>query len=768
MDIWNWVEKLQDDLGEAGQAQSAQLLTRLTDEVCELRIDRVDALLPEARALGKTLGNPWLDVFVGHWEMRNRVGNRLEGESALGDAVALFERAHRADTVECPQSVCVTQDLAACYGNIDGPGWVPERIEVCEETLGRIDPSWACFQCLSCEKADALLDDGNPQGALDYLDVQAGTVLAHGGKVYDSFPEMRIKILLASGRAAEALALIDARQAEVEAEGDYEPANCTVPRRLSRAWALAQLGRDEEALEALLPWNQVSPNYRRMWAHTAALLVRSAPERNGWDLGRRMSATLAHYAQVGAHRFVIEIAGLCVDMALQRGAVWTAQRHLALARQHLDGLRQDLGARDAVSAMAARIEAAPAVAALPVPAEALLDWLVGEGAQNEGRDPEREAQWLLQAVAARPDDAALLDVAASALAACGAEEEALALLWAFVQRHPHEDASPAYSLMRLLVQRGDLGELERLVQHYQAQVPVFALWCQAQIAQKQSDWSALEQACSALLALSPGSHGARNLLAMALMAMQRFPDAAAQYRHLTEVLEEPRSAHWDHMTAASAARDWAAVRTSAAAVGMELDSTEGPVEENFGWVIIRCMDGGDPIEYYARRTGPVTARIVENAPANRRQRVDDWVVFDAELVHPAPEDEEERSRFMPTYAEVHLLESGGHAASWLVDGVHPGEEAWAAFSDAVKDRGWKLWTHSADDYQLADTQADGAPLPGVLFTLAQPQEAPPLALHRFLLEATAGWPHRMCWLRLAEACGQDEQRHLDVIARYGL
>ena len=161
MDIWNWVEKLQDDLGEAGQAQSAQLLTRLTDEVCELRLDRVDALLPEARALGKTLGNPWLDVFVGHWDMRNRVGNRLEGESALGDAVALFERAHRADTVECPQSICVTQDLAACYGNIDGPGWVPERIEVCEETLARIDPSWACFQCLSCEKADALLDDGN-------------------------------------------------------------------------------------------------------------------------------------------------------------------------------------------------------------------------------------------------------------------------------------------------------------------------------------------------------------------------------------------------------------------------------------------------------------------------------------------------------------------------------------------------------------------------------------------------------------------------------
>jgi len=440
MDIWNWVEKLQDDLGEAGQAQSAQLLTRLTDDVCELRLDRVDALLPEARALGKTLGNPWLDVFVGHWDMRNRVGNRLEGESALGDAVALFERAHRADTVECPQSICVTQDLAACYGNIDGPGWVPERIEVCEETLARIDPSWACFQCLSCEKADALLDDGNSQGALDYLDVQAGTVLAHGGKVYDSFPEMRIKILLASGRAAEALALIDARQAEVDAEGDYEPANCTIPRKLSRAWALAQLGRDEEALESLVPWNQLSPNYRRMWAHTVALLVRNAPERNSWDLGRRLSATLAHYAAVGAHRFVIEIAGLCVDMALQRGAVWTARRHLALAREHLGSLRQDRGASEAVAAMAARIDTAPGAAALPVPAEGLLDWLVEQGEQGDGRDPEREAQWLLQGVEQRPDDAAMLDVAASALNACGAEDDAIALLWAFVERHGHEDA----------------------------------------------------------------------------------------------------------------------------------------------------------------------------------------------------------------------------------------------------------------------------------------------------------------------------------------
>ena len=50
--------------------------------------------------------------------MRNRLGNNGEGETALPEAVALFEFAHRDDTIACPQSVCVTQDLSACYATV--------------------------------------------------------------------------------------------------------------------------------------------------------------------------------------------------------------------------------------------------------------------------------------------------------------------------------------------------------------------------------------------------------------------------------------------------------------------------------------------------------------------------------------------------------------------------------------------------------------------------------------------------------------------------
>ena len=50
-----------------------------------------------------------------------------------------------------------------------------------------------------------------------------------------------------------------------------------------------------------------------------------------------------------------------------------------------------------MAGLAARIDALPDVAPLPVPAGELLAWLDAQGEQNQARDPEREAQWLLQA-----------------------------------------------------------------------------------------------------------------------------------------------------------------------------------------------------------------------------------------------------------------------------------------------------------------------------------------------------------------------------------
>lgn len=341
MDIWNWVEKLRADLREAGQEQSARLIDELTAYVCDLEVERAEALLPEVKALSRTLNNPWLEIFVRHWEMRNRVGNQLEGETALADAVSLFELANRDDTQACPQSVCVTQDLASCYANVDGPGWVEERIEVCDETLARIDPTWACFHCLSNEKAEALLDDGRGEDALAFLAEQEKKILAAGEEVFDSLLEMRVAILLNLGRAEQALALIGEMEEKVEGA---EWNNISQPRRLYKAHGLALLGRDEEALEALLPFSEIAPRYRTIWLRAVYLLLQRTPERNTWDFGGRLQQMLEHYSQKGAHRVVIDVASQAIRLALQRGSVWSARRHLALAEQHAQQLQRDRGA----------------------------------------------------------------------------------------------------------------------------------------------------------------------------------------------------------------------------------------------------------------------------------------------------------------------------------------------------------------------------------------------------------------------------------------
>ncbi|HBO6828875.1 TPA: hypothetical protein L4902_000253, partial [Pseudomonas aeruginosa] len=607
MDIWNWVEKLRADLREAGQEQSARLIDELTAYVCDLEVERAEALLPEVKALSRTLNNPWLEIFVRHWEMRNRVGNQLEGETALADAVSLFELANRDDTQACPQSVCVTQDLASCYANVDGPGWVEERIEVCDETLARIDPTWACFHCLSNEKAEALLDDGRGEDALAFLAEQEKKILAAGEEVFDSLLEMRVAILLNLGRAEQALALIGEMEEKVEGA---EWNNISQPRRLYKAHGLALLGRDEEALEALLPFSEIAPRYRTIWLRAVYLLLQRTPERNTWDFGGRLQQMLEHYSQKGAHRVVIDVASQAIRLALQRGSVWSARRHLALAEQHAQQLQRDRGASQLLAGLREEIDAAPQQQELPVPAAELLDWLAAQGSEDAPRNPEKEVQWLLQALAERPDDTALREVAASALQACSADDEAIDLLWEYVERHTDEEQQLAYYLLNALLARGEYDQVKRLGRLYADSVPLIALWSEVKLAEKLNDWPELERACQSVLEISPGSLGAHSLLGKALMEQDRFAEAALAYQRLAGKLEEPQSVQWDQMTAASAARDWTMLREVAAGMGMEFAAGDGPIEEDWGWVIVRYIEDGEALDYYARRTGPVTARVL--------------------------------------------------------------------------------------------------------------------------------------------------------------
>jgi hypothetical protein len=762
MDVWKWVGKLEDTLHEAGQEASVRTLENLSTHVCDLEIARAEALLPEAKALAKSLKNPWLEVFIGHWEMRNRLGANMEGEAALPDMVALFERAHRPDAIDCPQSVCVTQDLGNCYANIDGPGWANERRAVVEETLQRIDTSWSCYVCLSVEYADILYDEGRYAEGLAWLDAQEARLQAAGTNYdLDATGLSRAEHLIGLNQPEKALALLEAQTVRVEGQ-EWE--NARQARLVRHAHVLAMLGRDEEAWKTLPDWDVTSPRNKMWWISTAAQLLKRAPERNTWQFGTRLQAILDHYARHGAHRPLVDGVIIATRLALARGAQWSAQRLLALARKHQPQLRADAGAAARLDALQAELARQPAPE-LPVPVTQLMAWLEA----LEERDPEQEAQWLLTAHHELPEDQELLLLTASALNACGAHAEAEALLWADLERHPETESGPvAGALLTAWLQRGERDRIEQLARRFETIEPAFSGWCHARLAEKEGNWAQVVALSQAAIKLAPWP-GLIQLLATGQRQQKHFAEAAATYQHLAGLQENPRSALWDHMTCATAAGDWDAVRASVKQLGIELenDTGSGPIDDDYGWIIIRYIEEGTARDYYARRTGPVTACILENAIPDRPQHVLDEVVFDATHLEEAPEDEEERKTFTYTYGAVHTLKSGGYGPSWLVEGVHPGEGPLKTLIETLEAQGHQVWIHNSD-YEVQDTENDNAPLPAVLFTVALSQERPALELHKQLQQATQKFPHKMCWLYLVRHCGLDTSEHEETVIRYGL
>jgi len=252
MDIWRWLSAKREELRETGNDRLADLLDELPDAVIADDNANVEAMVPEALALTRALDDPWVEIFIRHWYRQMRRGGRGE----LPDAVELFELAHRDANVDCPQSVCVVQDLAIAYAGADPRGYATQRLEVSGETLRRIDPSWQCFACISGEYSDALRDLDRHDEALAFEEQQRRATLDAGAPW--SVSELlagAADSLIALGRADEALERLDAADA---ADGGRAGTSFGRHRRQARALAQLAAGDLEAAAAAALPFEEIA------------------------------------------------------------------------------------------------------------------------------------------------------------------------------------------------------------------------------------------------------------------------------------------------------------------------------------------------------------------------------------------------------------------------------------------------------------------------------------------------------------------------------
>ena len=127
---------------------------------------------------------------------------------------------------------------------------------------------------------------------------------------------------------------------------------------------------------------------------------------------------------------------------------------------------------------------------------------------------------------------------------------------------------------------------------------------------------------------------------------------------------------------------------------------------------------------------------------------------------------------------MHLLEKGPYGPSYMIDGVHPGEESVSALRDALHEAGWSTWQYSNDNYRVSDAEADDADeedddesdeeadLPGLYLAVTAPANVPPRAIAARVAALCKG--HQLCWTELARAAGESTEWHEAMEARYGL
>ncbi|WP_426338853.1 hypothetical protein ACN9MZ_20995 [Pseudoduganella sp. S-14] len=760
MDIWKWVFDTQRDLEEAGNYRLAELINEIPSNASEGRLELAQAALPEALAAARAARLPWLEVYFRHWTINPRVCTRREGEAALKDTVSLFEFAHRPETVDCPQSVCTTQDIACCYANVDGAGYANDRIAVCEDTLARIDSSWGCFRCISSEMMNALVDAAKPEEALAFAERQLPQLQETGADQSVDWFEPLAQAQFAAGQYETALATLD----YIEEQGfDSDNPPKRYARSCMRFRLLALLGRSEDAW-AMLPPEEKGREFGECLDLSVGLevLLQKAPGRNDYLVGRRTAAAVRRYSASGSHRLTLDALAPHVRLAVARGARWSATQMLELARPHLGKLKQPLGAPEAFSELEAMVAAMPAVRELPVPASELADYI----RQIESRDAEQDLELLLAGAASLPSDAGLAVLTSCAMRACGGMEAARAYLWSFLRANPRSDAV-VEELESVLVEVRDEAGVQALAGMLRESDPVRAHLCLARFAFKGERWSEVGSNAGLVLELEPGNGQARALWSYACMRMGDFEQALALFEQSIEEDGATGNTYWEAIVAASALGRWDRVRALGAALGMEFEAGEGPIEEKWGVVRVQYEDDGEGIERYAHRTGPVTARIVSLSGSRRRQTFGQLVVFDPQPLEDRPEGEEKDSQFVQLYKVVKVIEQSSFGTSYLVDGVHPGESALKALTDAFSARGWKWVVHSEADYKVFDTEAE-IEHPGVYFLVAAPVGTAAGVIDETLRELTAAFEHPLCWTGLAEAAGSDVHRHEALMERYEL
>ncbi|CAM2070460.1 hypothetical protein SCOR_34115 [Sulfidibacter corallicola] len=738
MDIWAWLRNEEEVLRRRGAHRLANLIFAVPQWVRANQIDRVRQTLSEAILLARQEKNPWLELYFRHWLMQGVVIRQFNVAEHMTEVIRLMEFAHREETRDCPQAICVVQDVCWAYDIRDHLGFAPDRARVAAEALARIDASWPCFTCIGSELISALRDAG--QVALAQSELSRLEALAASNGQGSGAPTFAIDTfwnMVALGRFREAWQLNEAHEAS-------EPdAWFSIAKEIRRARCLVGLDRVETASEVLPEFCRIASlvELYPTWMEVRYLLVRHGGVANATSTRRDFLQGFRRLLDLGALRYALEGAAYYAELALQAGLPYMAELASEAFASILPRLVRPLDAPSRLADLRLRIEAQKANLHFP-------KWVVqGDGPTSS--DPEAVCDRLLHVLESSPGDVRLQTRLVSLFGELGYQAELGDWLARMVHRFPED--GHLFSLLGDHLFRS--GHDDRLREACEKRVEddvsdhhrATAHWFLANLAWRECAW---ERTLAHLKRIPSGHARYVESLLMRAAVYRKCGQYDAAFGCLADLeAADDRSAEWAWEGALVAAQvgnalDAKKFETFLRESGFACE--ERPTET----VRIRGTgEQGGAFELAARRTGMVTALVCELAPPSSGLNFGDEV-----LVKPL--------RF--------TSDRGGHAAhdavfgvesvpatrsvpTFPIFGVDPGNQALAELERIVVDAGGALARDEDASSETCFHPQTCEELPALYGRFAILPEAPWRAFHKRLLRATATYAHPLMWPQLAWA-----------------
>ena len=701
MNIWEWVWDVEHDLREKGNERLAEIMDMISTWTCADEHDKVDQVYPEALALAKKESNRWIEVFIRHWYLQSQVLHRHNVKGMVREAVELLEITSQEDAKDCPQSVCAVQDLANTYAQKDGPSYVEERINVSEETLARINPTWPCFECIGDEYIAALVDAGRLDEALEDIERKRQQLLkASGYESETAFNLIETRILILQKKYEEAEKVI--RNAENPGGGE----SFQRYKRAMTALALAYQGRFEEAKEFVLPFKEVLKAHSHFsdWAEYMHIVAFNDPQLNDDNLNYGFNVLVDKFIENGVQRDTLELLEWQAELAFVREDLFTIERVLEKAKLIIDELRKDFGASDWYKATKEKLEEARAEidSSFSFEEDIELDSLSLTqlsilNSQNE--ENVNVLIWFLDKL----DDNGFTDVAYSK--ASQAIENGL-LIAPLISRYG------GYLLSLNHIQEFDRFFSEERVSKFDESQKIYAYWIMSS-RYMESDVDKAIELLKAIVDINPTLENILKKLATLLAESGDYKQAISYWTQLINLAEEENSHyHWDRLISATMLEDWESVRESSEVLDIELESKQGPVVENFGQIRIQVIDSeGGKVNLLATRTGPVSAKIYGMRELEEEQFFGDEIVFEPIPLNQMDSKDDDGndcdSEGYYTYLYP-IFKTKNKSDSFIFDfdGIYPGDELWSKVLEVFSSNDCVLSVRSTQEYQAFDIETD--------------------------------------------------------------